>query len=281
MRMSRVSLRLIVAAASLVMTGCTSSSTSTVAPSGPKCSVTATSAPASFTSTGGSGTVSITADRDCTWSVTVDSSWIAIQGPSSGQGGTSIGYAVQSNPSTAARSGTITVAGDRLPVSQAGAPCQYALSKTGDTIIASGGQLSVGISTLSGCSWTASANVSWITVQSGRTGSSSGTIVLAVASNPNADSRTGTVTVAGQIYTVTQAAKPAPPIDFSGTISSVTGSCPQVTFHVGTLTIETDAATVYTKGGCSNLVNNAQLSGTGSVQLDGSVLAITIAFNKS
>ena len=74
-------IRLLVAAASaaaLAVSGaCTSSSTSVTSPSAGKCQVQAASQPSSFTSGGGPGTLTISADRDCTWSVAADASWIA------------------------------------------------------------------------------------------------------------------------------------------------------------------------------------------------------------
>lgn len=286
----------LVAIASALLVHCSSSSTSVTAPSGPKCSVTASNSPGSFSASGGSGAVTITADRDCTWSVSADSNWISIQGSTSGQGAASVPFAVQSNQTPAARSGSIVVSATRLPVSQAGAPCHFTLSKTSDSIAASGGQLSVGVSTLSGCNWTATSNATWITIQSGQSGSVSGTVVLAVAANPG-NARVGTVNVAGQIYTVNEgaaaAAAPTPPpppapqppppsptVTFSGTASNVTGVCPAVTFQLKSLTVTTNAATKYTSGNCGNLHNNVQVSGTGVSAPDGSVLATSIAITK-
>ena len=55
------------------------------------------------------------------------------------------------------------------------------------------------------CSWTAASNAAWITVTSGATGNGNGSVAFAVAANLGA-SRTGTLTIAGQAFTVTQAA---------------------------------------------------------------------------
>ena len=65
----------------------------------------------------------------------------------------------------------------------------------------------------SGCNWTAtvsSSASSWITITSGASGSGNGTVTYAVAGNSSASSRTGTMTIAGQTFTVTQAPGAAP-----------------------------------------------------------------------
>lgn len=60
------------------------------------------------------------------------------------------------------------------------------------------------VTAISGCSWTAVSNASWITVSGGSAGTGDGVVTLSVA--PNAGQpRTGTLTVAGQTVTVTQA----------------------------------------------------------------------------
>ena len=69
-----------------------------------------------------------------------------------------------------------------------------------------GGPGSVGLTTGSDCSWNATSNDSWITVDAGSTsGTGPSTISYTVAANPSPSSRTGTLTIGGQPYTVTQA----------------------------------------------------------------------------
>ena len=54
------------------------------------------------------------------------------------------------------------------------------------------------------CSWTAASNDSWITITSGSSGSGNGTVGYSVAAN-NGFARTGTITIGGQTFTLTQA----------------------------------------------------------------------------
>jgi len=56
-----------------------------------------------------------------------------------------------------------------------------------------------------GCAWTAGSNVSWLTITSGSSGRGNGTVSYAVAANSSTVTRTGTITIAGQPFTVTQA----------------------------------------------------------------------------
>jgi hypothetical protein len=67
---------------------------------------------------------------------------------------------------------------------------------------ASGGTASVSVSSSGGCAWTAKSNVSWITITSGASGTSSGTVGFSVARRPNKKSRTGTISIGSATVTV-------------------------------------------------------------------------------
>jgi hypothetical protein len=102
------------------------------------------------------------------------------------------------------RSGTLTIAGLNFTVTQAA--CEYALSRTSDFVGAGDGVGIVNVSTTSTCTWTAVSNASWITVAPGvRTGS--GSVDYHFTPNPGG-LRTGTVTIAGLTFTVTQPQRP-------------------------------------------------------------------------
>jgi hypothetical protein len=111
-------------------------------------------------------------------------------------------FAVAANTSSA-RTGTITIAGQTVTVSQA-AGCAFTATptlfevndkaKTGLTVLVVAGL---------GCTWTAASHSSWITVTSGAAGTGSGTVVFSVARNTGGN-RTGTLTVAGITVTVRQ-----------------------------------------------------------------------------
>lgn len=53
--------------------------------------------------------------------------------------------------------------------------------------------------------WTATSNANWITVTSGAAGTGNGTVSYTVAANPSSSSRTGSITIAGLVFSVIQA----------------------------------------------------------------------------
>jgi len=84
-------------------------------------------------------------------------------------------------------------------------PCSFSLSSLSQTFASGAGTGSVGVSASSGCSWTAASNDSWMTV-SPSGGSGNGTVSYSVLANNGTATRTGTLTIAGQTFTVVQAA---------------------------------------------------------------------------
>jgi len=82
--------------------------------------------------------------------------------------------------------------------------CSYALNPEIQTFNVNGGSDYVGITTTGGCGWTATSNAAWIVVTSGSAGSGSGTVQYTLYANGSGARRTGTMTVAGQTFTVIQ-----------------------------------------------------------------------------
>src|SRR4051812_766518 len=111
-----------------------------------------------------------------------------------------VGLAVSSHTTDAVASVTfdqVSVNGIRVMP-----PCGFTLSPASDTIGSAGGSVSVGGTTGPTCAWTASSNASWITVTAGA-GTGSGTAGLNAEPN-NGAPRTGTATIGGQTYTLSQ-----------------------------------------------------------------------------
>src|SRR5215468_4102319 len=84
--------------------------------------------------------------------------------------------------------------------------CDFSVEPINHAFPSQGGNGVVNVNANDGCAWTAAPNDSWITITSGATGSGDGAVRFAVAQNPNAGSRRGTLTVAGRKVTVVQAA---------------------------------------------------------------------------
>lgn len=158
----------------------------------------------SFSASGGTGSVNVTVANGCNWTAVSNAAFITINSGASGSGNGAVNYTVAANATTAPRTGTVTIAGQTFTVTQAGLPCSYAIAPTTQTFGASGGNGGVNVTTLNGCEWTAISNAAFVTINSGAAGNGNGTVNFTVAANPNTTARTGTLTVAGQTFTVMQ-----------------------------------------------------------------------------
>jgi hypothetical protein len=85
------------------------------------CTYTITPVSQSFTATASVGSVGIACDRGCAWTATSNASWITITSNASGSRGDWVSYVTTAN-SGASRTGTLTVAGTTVTVTQAGNP---------------------------------------------------------------------------------------------------------------------------------------------------------------
>jgi len=86
--------------------------------------------------------------------------------------------------------------------------CTYSISPANQPFGSTGGIGSVNVTTASGCSWTTTSKASWIKITSGSSGAGNGVVYYSVSANTKTSSRTGTLTIAGQGCTVTQAGSP-------------------------------------------------------------------------
>jgi hypothetical protein len=188
----------------LLSAACGSSSETLTVPSSSRCAVQTQAERLSFSPDGGSGTISISTNRECTWSARSDAAWVSLAPPVTGQGDGSVQFTVAANADPAARAAAMNVADQRLQVSQEGKKCEFRLSSTGESVEPSGGERTIQVSAGSAqCQWTASSDVPWITIVSGRESRGSGSVIFRVdaASGPR---RSGTISVAGQVVRVDQ-----------------------------------------------------------------------------
>jgi hypothetical protein len=163
----------------------------------------------SMAAVGGSGTITITASAStCTWNASSDSSWLSVAGSSSGSGSASVNYAVAASTSTSLRTGTLSVAGQAVTFTQAAAPpppCTYMIAPTSATIGPDATTLNVAVTTQAGCKWTEQQdNDPWIQLGSVSSGTGSGTAQVDVERYKGNGQRKGTITIAGQTFSVTQ-----------------------------------------------------------------------------
>jgi len=151
------------------------------------------------------GSIRVTTQSGCAWTASSNAAWMSIT-PGSGTGPGVVQFSASANSTSTERTGALTIAGQTYQVTQEGnVVCTYSISPTSASLAASGGTGSVSVTAPAGCTWTATSNYSWITVTSGASGSGNGTVNYFVAANTASTSRTGTMTIAGKTFTVTQA----------------------------------------------------------------------------
>ncbi len=166
---------------------------------------------ASVSASGGTGTVAVTAAAGCPWTAVSNNSWLDVTAGPSGTGSGTVSYSVESYSGTGNRTGTLTIAGETFTVTQT--DCSFSISPATASFTGDGGTGSVAVATSpSTCSWTAASNNSWLHVTAGSSGTGNGTVSYSVDTytrsyTPLPSNRTGTLTIAGKTFTVTQSCK--------------------------------------------------------------------------
>jgi len=146
-----------------------------------------------------SSAIQVDAGAGCAWTATSGLSWISVVNGGTGGGPVQIAIAANTGP---ARSGTITIAGRSLTITQANG-CTYSVEPASRDVAGDGGNAVASITTAPGCTWTATSAVNWVTVAT-PSGAGSGQATFAV--QPNASPpRSGTVALAGRTLTINQA----------------------------------------------------------------------------
>ena len=117
-------------------------------------------------------------------------------------------YSAAANNSVYPRTGTITIAGQDFTLTQAGAAPVFSLTPASASFAAAvpGTGLVTVTAAPPDAQWAAASNVSWITIVSYNNGIGSGQVGYVVDINVSPTTRNGTLTVAGQTFTVMQAA---------------------------------------------------------------------------
>ena len=158
----------------------------------------------SVSSAGGTVSVTVGTGSTCPWSIASSVPWITFNGQPSRTGAGTVEL-IAASTIAGARSGTVAIAGRTVTINQAGA-CSLSISPQSAEVPAAGGSGKVSVNGTGGCGWTAASNVAWIQVTAGASGSGNGEVSYTVLASSGA-ARSGTITIAGQTFTVTQ---PAP-----------------------------------------------------------------------
>jgi hypothetical protein len=86
----------------------------------PACSFNVAPTSQSLTATGGTGSVTVGSGVGCSWTATSNASWITITFGSSGTQNGTVNYTVAPNGTTTTRTGTLTIAGKPVTVTETG-----------------------------------------------------------------------------------------------------------------------------------------------------------------
>ena len=171
----------------------------------PLCTYSISPGSAAFSSSGGTGTVTVTAPSGCGWTAASNIGWASITSGASGSGSGLVNYQVNADSGATGQNGTLTIAGQPFTVSVAGIPCSYSLSASSLSLGSGGGSGSVTVIAPAACAWTAASNAAWISISSGASGSGSASVAFQASSNTDLNTQTGTLTIAGQTFTITEA----------------------------------------------------------------------------
>jgi uncharacterized repeat protein (TIGR03803 family) len=171
------------------------------------CTYTLSATSVTLTAKGGAKEVSVKVkNNDCPWTAVSNDPFITITGGSSGTGNGRVNYTVAGNTNTTDLSGTMTIAGQTFTVNQDAGGCTFKLSPKSGKLTAAAGNGTVKVSpNLSDCDWTAVSNDSFITITGVASGTGPGMVTYTVSVNTSTSEVTGSITIGGEVFTITQA----------------------------------------------------------------------------
>ncbi len=149
----------------------------------------------------GSGSASFTiAAHDAPWFASSDSFWLTVTTPN-GLGDGAVAYSFAANDSILPRTGSITISGQTLLITQAGVPVAFSASSAVLNAQAGTGTVVVGVP--AGVNWSAQSSAAWLTVTT-LSGSGSGALSYRFTANTSANARVATIFVLGKAFPVVQ-----------------------------------------------------------------------------
>jgi hypothetical protein len=255
---------------------------------------------------GGQARVNVSAHSACRWTASSDAPWVVVS-PASGAGSAAVQMSVQANPG-GARTATLTVAGQQLPLTQVakGSPpspppapapsptpppapgpppapapgCSFRLEPSQREFTAVGGAGSFTVETGAACAWTASSNEAWVVLSGSTNGIGPQEVRYLVLPNLARENRDARVTVAGSTHRVTQRGLDGEEAKVSGDASGVSGTCPNLRFTVRSTTVITSSSTEFRKGPCSDITAGREVAVEGTRLGDGTIAADKVELKK-
>jgi Viral BACON domain/Putative binding domain, N-terminal len=277
---------------------CTSSNTSVTAPTTQRCGVTVTNSAETVPASGGTGSLTVSATRDCTWAASNAAQWIVITSATSGQGDGSIAYRVAANSAPATRRASIEVNTTSATILQEAAECRFTVTPAAPAVAAAGANVAIQVQTNAACPWTAATDAGWVRISAGASGQGDGAVTLGVDANTGA-ARSAHIIVAGTDVTLEQAsglAAPPPAPGCSYTIqpggqtmaaaggpgiidvTATAGTCSwSAVSNAGWVSITSGAAAAGNGRVTFDVAANAGASRTGTISVAGQTFTLTQA----
>jgi hypothetical protein len=171
---------------------------------------------------GGAGSVDVTTNAGCAWTASSNAPWLT-PATNTGAGSNALGFTVSANGTGALRTGVLTIVGQNITVTQSGPVCAYSLQSGSSTVPGGGGTGSAGVLTSAGCGpWIAASNApAWLHVTGPGSYTGPASATYSADANLTGSDRFGTLTIAGQTFSVTEPALACPVT--LGTPSSTSG----------------------------------------------------------
>ena len=250
------------------------------APSVPTASVTLSATSATVGAGGGSGSVTVTPTPSdySSWTVTGAPAWLTAT-----KSGNTVNWTATANGSVSGRNATLNIGGQSYSVTQAGMTGSVALSASSATAPAAGGSGSVTVTPTPSdySSWTVTGAPSWFTATK-----SGNTVNWTAAANNSVSSRTATLSIGGQSYTVTQSgmtgsvslSTPSASATASGGSGSVTVTPTPSDYSSWTVTGAPSWLTATKSGNSVNwtaAANNSVSSRTATLNIGGQSYSVT------
>ena len=211
---------------------------------------------------GGTYSFKVVTSSGCSWSVDYDV-YSFINFVTSGGVGTGIvSFTADPNTGTSGRTTLIRVGGQTFTLTQDFVVCTYSISPSGATVSPDAGEYQFTMNTPVGCPWTASYSPYWLWTST-ELKRGPGPVTYVVQANNLPDTRTGTITVAGQTFTVQQTGR-----NCSYNVSPSTFQI-SAAGQNGQIMVDTQAGcTWYLSGNSSYVMFPNGNSGTGSKIVD-------------
>ncbi|RMF93978.1 MAG: hypothetical protein D6734_08820 [Candidatus Schekmanbacteria bacterium] len=185
-------------------------------------------------SAGGEESISITVPITSTWNVISDSSWITINSDTSGSGNATIDFSVSPNTSSFDRIGTIIINEEKIQITQQRSECNgdYSFKTDHINIPYSSGVFSTTVVAPDGCFWNAESNSNWVLINH----TIDNTIYFSVEENPTAITRTATISVGENEFTIKQGGRPCTFSISESSFSILNSMGGNIAFTISTIT---------------------------------------------